>query len=175
MITVREFRYTDLQLLQKFISEWKKRKLNYDIQYLNIEKMLKCFLLFKDDKLAMLSGIDNISEFVPNTYRILTRAITTKYSPRCWGPTIEERFFSNVMAGISIDYCQKTDKSKNIVITTNDNSRISTIMKKSNTNWMNYRDIKLIHGEKQIIWDIDIMNCKKMTEKWKRKLNLVFE
>ena len=105
MITVREFRYTDLQLLQKFISEWKKRKLNYDIQYLNIEKMLKCFLFFKDDKLAMLSGIDNISEFVPNTYRILTRAITTKYSPRCWGPTIEERFFSNVMAGISIDYC----------------------------------------------------------------------
>ena len=66
-------------------------------------------------------------------------------------------------------------KNKNIVITTNDNSRISTIMKKSNTNWMNYRDIKLIHGEKQIIWDIDIMNCKKMTEKWKRKLNVVFE
>ena len=44
MITVREFRYTDLQLLQKFISEWKKRKLNYDIQYLNIEKMLKITL-----------------------------------------------------------------------------------------------------------------------------------
>jgi hypothetical protein len=175
MIIVRDFRYTDLKLLQKFILDWKKRKLNYDIKYLNIEKMLKCFLFFKNDKLAMLSGIDDISEFVPNTYRILTRAITTKYSPRCWGPTIEERFFSNVMAGLSIDHCQEIDNTKNIVITTNADSRISNIMKKSNKGWMTYREVISIYGENQIIWDIDIVNCKIMTEKWKIKLDLVFE
>ncbi len=76
MITVRNFRYTDYKEIQKYIPEWKKRRLNYDIDHLNIEKMLQCLMFFNEKNLAMISGIDSLDEFVPNTYRILTKAIT---------------------------------------------------------------------------------------------------
>ena len=78
MITYRDFKYTDYKVIQKLIPEFEKRRLNYDINYINIEKMLKCLMFFNNDKLAMISGIDDISDFIPNTYRILTKAITTK-------------------------------------------------------------------------------------------------
>ena len=79
MITVRDFRYTDYKLVQELIPEFKKRRLNYDIDYINIEKMLRCLMFFNNEKLAMISGIDDISEIVPNTFRILTKEITTKH------------------------------------------------------------------------------------------------
>ena len=34
MITVRDFRYTDYKLVQELIPEFKKRRLNYDIDYI---------------------------------------------------------------------------------------------------------------------------------------------
>jgi len=175
MIAVRDFRYTDYKEIQKHIPEWKKRRLNYDIVHLNIEKMIKCLLFFNDDKLAMLSGIDDISEFIPNTFRILTRATTTKYRPRCWGEYLEERFFSNVMAGISIKSCETINRHKNIVITTNLESRIDQLVKKSKTKWLINRNIVQIYGVEQSVWDIDIKKCKDMTNEWIDKLNVKIE
>jgi len=175
MITVRNFRYTDYKEIQKHIPEWKKRRLNYDIGHLNIEKMLKCLLFFNDNKLAMLSGIDDLDEFIPNTYRILTKAITTKYRPRCWGEYLEERFFSNVMAGISIKSCEMINIHRNIVITTNLESRIDQLVKKSKTKWLINRNIVQIYGVEQSVWDIDIKKCKYMTNEWIDKLNVKIE
>lgn len=174
MISYREFRFTDYKTIKNLLNSSKNRRMSYDINYLNIEKMIKCFLFFNDNKLAMLSGIDNISEFVPNTFRILTRAITTKYSPKCWGPTIEEKFFSNIMAGISVEYCEKIDDNMNIVITTNENSRISNVVIRQKKDWMSYRDVKMIYGVPQIIWNINLEKCKNMTNKWKEKLCMDF-
>ena len=37
---------------------------------------------------------------------------------------------------------------------------------------MTLRNIVEIYGAKQSVWDIDIENCKKMTEKWCNKLNV---
>ena len=52
MITVRDFRYTDYKLVQELIPEFKKRRLNYDIDYINIEKMLRCLMFFNNEKLS---------------------------------------------------------------------------------------------------------------------------
>ena len=95
MIRVRDFRYTDYKIIQKLIPEFERRRLNYDIRYINIEKMLKCLMFFNNDNFAMLSGIDDVSDFIPNTYRILTKAITTKYRPKCWGKYFEEKLFDH--------------------------------------------------------------------------------
>tara|TARA_Y100000813_G_C24070603_1_gene308524 strand:+ start:147 stop:689 length:543 start_codon:yes stop_codon:yes gene_type:complete len=173
MITVRDFRYTDYKLVQELIPEFKKRRLNYDIDYINIEKMLRCLMFFNNEKLAMISGIDDISEFVPNTFRILTKAITTKHRPKCWGEYFEERLFSNVMAGISIEYCHEINDSKDIVITTNYNSRIDLSVKKSKRQWLIPRNVVDINDKKQTVWEIDIMKCKKMTDKWIKKLSVM--
>ena len=40
MITYRDFKYTDYKAIQKLIPEFEKRRLNYDINYINIEKCL---------------------------------------------------------------------------------------------------------------------------------------
>jgi hypothetical protein len=170
--TVRDFRFTDYKLIQEFIPHWKTRRFNYDIDYLNIEKMLKCILFFNDDKLAMLSGIDDLHQVIPDTYRILTKATTTKYKPICWGPYIEDKFFSNVMAGISVEFCLK--EHKNIVITTNKNSRISNVVLNNKRRWLKYRCVKKIFNVDQIIWDIDIDECIKLTDIWKEKLCMDF-
>jgi hypothetical protein len=175
MITVRNFRYTDYKEIQKHIPEWKKRRLNYDIDYLNIEKMLQCLMFFNEKNLAMISGIDSLDEFVPNTYRILTKAITTRYRPKCWGEYLEERFFSNVMAGISIKFCETINSHKSIVITTNLGSRIDQLVKKSKTKWLINRNIVQIYGVDQSVWDIDIQKCKNMTNEWIDKLNVKIE
>ena len=172
MITYRDFKYTDYKAIQKLIPEFEKRRLNYDINYINIEKMLKCLMFFNNNKLAMISGIDDISESIPNTYRILTKAITTKHRPKCWGIFLEEKWFSNVMAGISIDYCQKMINSRDIVITTNFNSRIDLVLKNSKNKSIIFRNIVEINGVKQTVWDIDIEKCKKMTLDWIQRLNV---
>ena len=172
-ILVRDFRYSDYKEIEKFIPYWKQKKLNYDIQYLNIERMLKCLMFFNNDKLAMISGIDDISEFIPNTFRILTRATTTKYRPRCWGEFLEEKFFSNIMAGISIKSCKAINSHKNIVITTNSGSRIDQLVKKSKTKWLINRNIVQIYEVDQSVWDIDIDECLKMTTKWVDILNVI--
>ena len=76
------------------------------------------------------------------------------------------------MAGISIDYCQKMNNSRDIVITTNFNSRIDLVLKKSKKQWMIFRNIVEINGVKQTVWDIDIEKCKKMTLDWIQRLNV---
>ena len=168
MITFRDFRYTDHKLLQEFIPELKRRRLNYDIKYINVEKMIKCLMFFNQNKFAMISGIDDVSKYIPNTYRILTKATTTKYKPKCWGPFVEDKFFSNTMAGISVDFCLK--EGKNIVITTNKDSRISNVVLKSKKRWLKFRQIKKIYDVDQLIWDIDVDECIKSTNYWKKKL-----
>ena len=175
MITFRDFRYTDYKLIQDHIPEWKARRLNYDIDHLNIEKMLKCLLFFNNNKLAMLSGIDDLQEFIPNTYRILTKAITTKNRPKCWGPYLEERFFSNVMAGISINSCESLNSDISIVVTTNLNSRIDQLVRKSKTKWLIPRNVVQIYGVDQSVWDIDLEECKIMTNEWIDKLAVQIE
>ena len=120
----------------------------------------------------MLSGIDDVSDFIPNTYRILTKAITTKYRPKCWGKYFEEKLFSNVMAGISIECCEAINSRSNIVITTNKNSRIDLLVKRANTEWLLEQKTVVIHGAEQTVWNIDIEKSKSMTKKWIEKLNV---
>ena len=174
-ILVRDFRYSDYKEIEKFIPYWKRKKLNYDIQYLNIEKMLKCLMFFNNDKLAMISGIDDVSEFIPNTFRILTRASTTKYRPRCWGEFLEEKFFSNIMAGISVNYCKQINNNINIVITTNEDSPITRLVQCSKNKWLKFREKDYVYDVKQVIWDIDIDECLKMTQYWTKQLNVKIE
>lgn len=174
MITIETLNDVNIKEINNYwIYYWKNRNLNYDINYLKLDRMLECFLFRNNQNLAMISGIDDISQFLPNTYRILTRATTTKYRPICVGEYVEEKFFSNVMAGISVDYCQKIDKNKNIVITTNHDSRISRIVKKSKKKWLRYAGIINIYGIKQIVWNIDLDECKKLTNIWKNKLGII--
>ena len=47
----KKIKYTDYKLVQQLIPEFEKRRLNYDINYINIEKMLKCLMFFNNDKL----------------------------------------------------------------------------------------------------------------------------
>ena len=35
------------------------------------------------------------------------------------------------------------------------------------------RNVVDIHDKKQSVWDIDIMKCKKMTDKWIKKLSVM--
>ena len=46
MITVRDFRYTDYKLVQELIPEF-KNELNYDIDYINIEKNVEMLDVFQ--------------------------------------------------------------------------------------------------------------------------------
>lgn len=176
MIEVNTINQNDRDEIYNFwIHYWKNKKLNYDINYLKLERMMTCFVFRNNGELAMISGIDDISEFIPNTTRILTRATTTNYKPKCWGEFLEEKFFSNVMAGFSVKWCLDNTPNNKIVVTTNKDSNISKIVKKVKTKWLRYQNITTIYGIEQIIWEVDINNCIEMTKKWCNKNYLNFD
>ena len=97
MIEYNEILESDKQEIENFwIRYWRDRNLSYDINFLKLDRMETCFIFRNDGEFCMMSGIDDISEFIPNTIRILTRATTTHYKPKTWGKYIEEIFFTNV-------------------------------------------------------------------------------
>jgi len=104
-----------------------------------------------------MSGIDDISEFIPHTYRVMTRATTTQYAPKVWGKYLEDRLFSNVVAGISVDWC--LEENVNVVVTTNVDARITDITRRSKKKWLHERCVENIYGVDQVVWDIDYAKC----------------
>lgn len=170
MIEYNEILESDKQEIENFwIRYWRDRNLSYDINFLKLDRMETCFIFRNDGEFCMMSGIDDISEFIPNTIRILTRATTTHYKPKTWGKYIEEIFFTNVVAGISVNWCLENHPSKDIVITTNEDSRITKVLRKYDRNWMTERGIEKVYGVEQVIWDINYENCINMTNQWKNK------
>lgn len=158
-LSYNEIETNDVLEIENFwVPYWKQRRyINYDINYLKIDRMETCFIYRNHGEFCMMSGVDDISNFIPNTYRILVRATTTQYAPKVWGKYVEERFFSNVVAGISLDWC--LEKGKEVVITTNVDSRITKVVRRSKRKWLHERSIENIYGVDQVVWDIDYERC----------------
>lgn len=151
-------RYDRLEIENFWVEYWwKRRKINYDLNYLKLDRMLTCFIFRNDGDFCLMSGIDDISEFLPDTYRIMTRATTTQYAPKVWGKYLEDRFFSNVVAGISLDWC--LGKTKRVVVTTNLDSRITNVTRRIKKKWLKERSVENIYGVDQVVWDIDYAKC----------------
>ena len=151
-------RYDRLEIDNFWVEYWWKRgKINYDLNYLKLDRMLTCFIFRNDGDFCLMSGIDDISEFLPDTFRIMTRATTTQYAPKVWGEYLEDRFFSNVVAGISLDWC--LGKTKRVVVTTNVDSRITNVTRRSKKKWLKERSVENIYGVDQVVWDIDYAKC----------------
>jgi hypothetical protein len=161
MISYNEITVQDKREIENYwVEYWKdKGRVNYDLNYLKLDRMETCFVFRNNNNLCLISGIDDISEFIPNTYRILTRATTTHYRPKVWGKYIEDKFLSNVVASISLDWCRKQDSNKKVVVTTNADSRITNVTKRSKKKWLIERTTENIYGVNQVVWDIDYEKC----------------
>ena len=158
-LSYNEITNDDRREIENFWVEywWKRGKINYDLNYLKLDRMLTCFIFRNDGDFCLMSGIDDISEFIPNTYRVMTRATTTQYAPKVWGPYLEDRLFSNVVAGISVDWC--LEENVNVVVTTNVDARITDITRRSKKKWLHERSVENIYGVDQVVWDIDYAKC----------------
>jgi len=158
-LSYNEITNDDRREIENFWVEywWKRGKINYDLNYLKLDRLLTCFIFRNDGEFCLMSGIDDISEFIPHTYRVMTRATTTQYAPKVWGKYLEDRLFSNVVAGISVDWC--LEENVNVVVTTNVDARITDITRRSKKKWLHERCVENIYGVDQVVWDIDYAKC----------------
>jgi len=168
MLDVRPMHLSDWRLICEAMKE--RKGLNYDPYQMKFDRMVICYCFYWNEKLVCWSGID----YLEGRMRILTRATTLKGCPRPWGKTIEEKFFTNVMAGFSTRYSKYIEPTYDVVITTNTQSRISTLMHKSETDWMEFDQTSNIYGTQQDVWKVDTDRCENMTRKWCRKYGIDF-
>ena len=168
-LEIRPMGLNDFYQIKKSLR--KRDKLSYDKEWLKLDRMTMCYCFYYNNELVMFSGID----YLEDEMRILTRGTTFKGCPKPWGPSIEEKTFPTVMAGISVKYSKYVEPTRKIVITINKGTRNGNVFRNAKKHdWMKYRETKDIYNVPQDIYDVDEERCHKMTEKWCNKYGIKY-
>lgn len=86
--------------LNKWVNYWNKKnyKNNDTIEKFKIDRLVLPLVTFYKDELFIFSGLEDISSWIPNTWRIMTRCVRTNVKPSLKdfslrGPGIENKTY----------------------------------------------------------------------------------
>ena len=111
----------------KYLEDWleffqrKGWKNNYNIKGFRLDRLKRAYISFYNDKFLGFSGLEDISEWLPDTYRIFTRNVSTNACDEKWIGRGPENVFYNcrLHAPLQILYAKSKKPNYNIVMSCN--------------------------------------------------------
>ncbi len=163
---------------EKFLIEWfqyfnkKGWKNNSTLKDFRLDRLDQAWISFYDDKFLCFSGIEDISQWLSNTYRVMTRNVTTNVCDEKWrGKGPENNFYTpKLQVPFQVLYAGYHKPKYNVVMTCNaevtENAGIDTSVRlakylnnpKNYSEFYNHDDIRIenVWYTKQYVYDINV-------------------
>ena len=111
----------------KYLEDWleffqrKRWKNNYTIEGFRLDRLERSYISFYNDKFLGFSGLEDISKWLPDTYRIFTRNVSTNVCDEKWIGRGPENVFYNcrLHSPLQILYAKSKNPNYNIVMSCN--------------------------------------------------------
>ena len=172
----------------KYLEDWleyfrkKGYKNNYTIEDFKLDRLDCAWISFYKDNFLAFSGIEDVSQWIPNTYRVLTRTVTTNVCDEIWrGHGCENNFYAiKLQVPFQVLYAKSHKPEYNVILSNNaevtDNVgtdasfRLARYMNnpKNFSDFYDYKNIRIeeIWYTKQYVYDINCDYIVKLGEEF---------